>query len=100
MDPKFGLCFELLFSMIYIESKRDPEKMTMVWFIVVKSKYCFIYLFLDAYLPFVLLGFSVVTGGDIVGDIVGIAAGHLYYYIKDLAPINHQLDILKTPQFL
>jgi hypothetical protein len=50
--------------------------------------------------PWVLLLFSMMTGGDIVSDLVGIAAGHLYFYLKDLAPINHALDLLKTPQFL
>jgi hypothetical protein len=43
---------------------------------------------------------SMITGGNIVSDLVGIAAGHLYFYLKDLAPINHAMDILKTPQFL
>jgi hypothetical protein len=41
-----------------------------------------------------------VTGGNIVSDLVGIAAGHIYFYFKDLAPLNHGWDILKTPQFL
>ena len=35
-----------------------------------------------------------------MSDLVGIAAGHLYFYLKDLSPINHATDILKTPQFL
>jgi Derlin-2/3 len=51
-------------------------------------------------LPFALLFFSLITGGDIISDIVGIAAGHLYYYLKDLAPLQQRLDTLKTPQFL
>lgn len=37
MDQKYTLAFEMLFALIYIESKRDPEKMVMVWFFVVKS---------------------------------------------------------------
>lgn len=55
---------------------------------------------IDAMVPWVLLLFSMMTGGDIVSDLVGIAAGHLYFYLKDLAPLNHALDILKTPQYL
>jgi|LauGreDrversion4_2_1035121.scaffolds.fasta_scaffold922587_1 hypothetical protein len=44
--------------------------------------------------------FSMITGGDIVSDLVGIAAGHIYFFFKDLAPLNFGWDILKTPQFL
>ncbi len=51
-------------------------------------------------LPFALLGLSVVTGGDIIGDIIGIVSGHVFYYLKDIAPLVHRLDILKTPHFL
>lgn len=47
-----------------------------------------------------MLAFSLMAGGDIVSDIFGIAAGHLYYFFKDIAPINHGFDILKTPTFL
>jgi hypothetical protein len=38
MELKPYLPFELLFALIYVEAKRDPEKMVMVWFITVKSK--------------------------------------------------------------
>lgn len=38
MELKPFLPFELLFALIYVEAKRDPEKMVMVWFITVKSK--------------------------------------------------------------
>ncbi len=41
-----------------------------------------------------------ITGGDIVSDLVGIAAGQLYFFFKDLAPLNFGWDLLKTPQFL
>jgi hypothetical protein len=43
---------------------------------------------------------SIVTGGDLLSDIIGIGAGHLYFYLKDMAPLHHGMDILKTPQFL
>ena len=37
IEPNFSLVFELLFALIYVETRRDPETQTMVWFIVVKS---------------------------------------------------------------
>jgi hypothetical protein len=41
-----------------------------------------------------------ITGGDIFSDLIGIAAGHIYFFFKDLAPLNFGWDILKTPQIL
>ena len=35
-----------------------------------------------------------------MADLIGIAAGHLYYFLKDLLPITHSTDILKTPKFM
>lgn len=57
-------------------------------------------LILDAYLPYAFLALSVLTGGDIISDIIGIIAGHLYYFLKDILPIQYNYDILKTPSFL
>jgi hypothetical protein len=37
MEVGFALSFELLFALIYVECKRDPEKQSMLWFVVVKS---------------------------------------------------------------
>jgi hypothetical protein len=38
LEMKPFLTFELLFALIYIEAKRDPEKIVMIWFVQVKSK--------------------------------------------------------------
>jgi hypothetical protein len=43
---------------------------------------------------------SLTAGGDIIDDIKGILAGHLYYFFKDITPINYSLDPLKTPQLM
>jgi len=39
MDAKPFLALEMLFSLIYIEAKRDPEKMVIIWMIKCKSKF-------------------------------------------------------------
>ena len=39
-------------------------------------------------------------GGDVWRDIVGLAAGHLFYFLKDIVPIAYKLDILRTPAFV
>lgn len=53
-----------------------------------------------AYLPWVLLGFNVITGGGIFDDLIGLASGHLYIVLKDILPNSHGYNFLKTPIFL
>jgi hypothetical protein len=37
IDHTYYLSFELLFSLIYVECKRNPEQLKSIWGIVVKS---------------------------------------------------------------
>lgn len=110
-EPRVFLSYELLFCLIYINSKRNPDIIMMVWGSQIKSKLiwtisksifkrniCFI--IIDAYLPFAFLALSVLTGGDILSDIIGILSGHIFYFLKDIVPIQYQYDILKTPNLL
>ena len=53
-----------------------------------------------AYLPWVLLGYTVITGGSIVSELLGLASGHLYIILKDIVPNSHGYNLLRTPQFL
>lgn len=57
------------------------------------------------YLAWVLLGFTLLMGnmGAMLTDAVGLAIGHLYFYLKDVFPHppgRTRPDILKTPRFL
>jgi len=52
------------------------------------------------YLPLAFLILSVLMGGDIIGNIIGIAGGHCFYFIKDVVPIKFRKDILITPKFV
>lgn len=53
------------------------------------------------YLPWVLLGFSILLGNTPWVDLMGIAVGHCYYYLEDVLPQHRSnLKILKTPLFL
>jgi len=47
-----------------------------------------------------LAGFHLLTGESILGDICGIAAGHLYIVLKDILPVTKNKHFLKTPSFL
>ena len=49
-------------------------------------------------LPWVLIALSLLTGGDIFKDLIGIAAGHTYIYLKLILPLSHGYNLLKTPR--
>ncbi len=46
--------------------------------------------------------FAKIFGGDIKTDALGIAVGHLYYYLEDVYPkmTPSRTRILKTPRIL
>nr|CAD7577971.1 unnamed protein product [Timema californicum] len=53
------------------------------------------------YLPWVLLGFSVLLGNAIWVDLIGMAVGHIYYFIEDVFPNQRGgFKLLHTPQIL
>ncbi len=86
----YFLCMELLFALIYIHCKRNPEQEVILYFWKMKN----------GYLPWAMLLLSVLIGGSILSDLIGIVTGHIYYFLKDLAPVLYGWDVLKTPQFL
>ena len=42
--------------------------------------------FTAPYLPWALLGFSMLLEHNITADVLGIAVGHLYYFLADVWP--------------
>lgn len=40
------------------------------------------------------------TGGDVFGDIIGLICGHIYYYLKDVVPLQFRKEYLITPKFM
>ena len=40
------------------------------------------------------------TGGNPFSDLVGVATGHTYYYLKHVLPDSHGHDLLKTPAWI
>merc|ERR1711890_67686 len=53
------------------------------------------------YLPWVLLGFSLLLGNSVSVDLLGMAVGHCYYFLEDIFPQQPGgWKLLKTPQFL
>lgn len=81
----------LTFMMVYVWSKRNP---------FVHMSFLGLFTFTAPYLPWVLLGFSVLVGSSPWVDLLGMVAGHAYYFLEDVYPIMTGRRLLKTPSFI
>lgn len=78
--------------LVYVWSRRNP---------FIRMNFFGLLNFLAPYLPWVLLGFSVILGNTIWVDLMGMAVGHIYYFLEDVFPKQRGgMRILKTPLFL
>ncbi|CAD7091108.1 unnamed protein product [Hermetia illucens] len=85
-----GQAFTIM--LVYVWSRRNP---------FVRMNFFGLLNFQAPYLPWVLLCFSMILGNTIWIDLMGMAVGHIYYFLEDVFP--HQRNgcrILKTPTFL
>ncbi|XP_054921662.1 derlin-2 isoform X4 [Dermacentor andersoni] len=58
-------------------------------------------LIIAPYLPWVLLGFSLILGNSVIVDIVGVIVGHIYYFLEDVFPNQRGgFRLLATPRFI
>lgn len=76
---------------VYVWSRRNPH---------VQLNFLGVATFAAPYLPWVLLTFSLLVGGIWKSDVMGIMAGHVYYFFEDVYPRQGGPRILKTPQFM
>ena len=79
-----------IFAIIYYWSRCEPEARLSIWGFEVKGYQ----------LPFALIFITLLMGGDVWRDIVGLAAGHFYYFLKDVVPIAYKVDLVRTPAFI
>lgn len=68
--------FSLFMMVIYVWSKRSPGQQVSFYMFRVPA----------AYLPWVMVLFAFVMGDDITKDLMGIAAGHLYFFLQEELP--------------
>jgi len=85
-----GQAFTIM--LVYVWSRRNPY---------IRMNFFGLLNFQAPYLPWVLLGFSVLLGNSVIVDFMGIACGHFYYFLEDVFP-NQQngFKVLYTPHFL
>ncbi|KAE9461703.1 hypothetical protein C3L33_06405, partial [Rhododendron williamsianum] len=104
----------LTFMMVYVWSKQNPY---------IHMSFLGLFTFTAAYLPWVsdlsmylhyllfdwmylhylvevLLGFSVLVGASAWVDLLGMIAGHAYYFLEDVYPRMTGRRPLKTPSFI
>ncbi|KAH7616042.1 putative Derlin-1 [Nannochloris sp. 'desiccata'] len=81
----------LIFMMLYLWSKQNPNTPISLFGIINLQA---------VYLPFALLALDVVQGGSPKSGIVGILAGHVYYFLTDVYPRANGRHLIKTPQWL
>ncbi|KAI5644258.1 der1-like family domain-containing protein [Phthorimaea operculella] len=85
-----GQAFTIM--IVYVWSRRN---------VFVRMNFFGLMNFQAPYLPWVLLGFSVLLGNSISVDLVGMAIGHIYFFMEDILPNQRGGQrLLKTPQFL
>ncbi|XP_071849342.1 derlin-2-like [Apostichopus japonicus] len=85
-----GQAFTIM--LVYVWSRRNPY---------IRMNFFGLMNFQAPYLPWVLLGFSVLLGNPIIVDFIGIAVGHVYYFLEDVFPSQPGgFKLLRTPGFL
>ncbi|GJJ69054.1 Derlin-2/3 [Entomortierella parvispora] len=68
----------LAFTLVYIWSRRNPS---------IPLNFLGLFVFTAPYLPWVLLGFTLLLNSHFpTGDLMGIAVGHVYYFFEDVWP--------------
>jgi hypothetical protein len=81
----------LVFGLLYVWSKKDSDAAVPFWGGFMVKGYQF---------PFVLMAFRILLGGNVIDDLMGLLAGHLYYTLKEIVPHDYGYDLLKTPFFM
>ncbi|XP_021061068.1 derlin-3 isoform X4 [Mus pahari] len=81
----FGFFFNMLFVFRYCRMLEEGS------FRGRKADFVFMFLFggvlmTAPFLPWALMGFSLLLGNSVVTDLLGILVGHIYYFLEDVFP--------------
>jgi Derlin-2/3 len=68
----------LTFMMVYVWGRRNED---------IKMSFLGFFQFNAPYLPWVMLGFSILLGNGITMDLIGIVVGHSYYFLEYVYPV-------------
>ncbi|CAA3025807.1 derlin-1 [Olea europaea subsp. europaea] len=87
----YFLGVSLVFMLLYVWSREHPNATINIYGLVSLKAF---------YLPWAMLCLDVIFGSPIAPDLLGIIAGHLYYFLTVLHPLAGGKTILKTPVFI
>lgn len=87
--PFLGI--SLVFMLVYVWSREFPNAQISIYGLVTLKAF---------YLPWAMLALDVIFGSGIMPDLLGIIAGHLYYFLTVLHPLAGGKNILKTPAWV
>ncbi|XP_006903080.1 PREDICTED: derlin-3 [Elephantulus edwardii] len=77
--------------LVYVWSRRSPRVAVDFFGLTFQAPF----------LPWVLMGFSLLLGNSILVDLLGIIVGHIYYFLEDVFPNQPGgKRLLLTPRFL
>lgn len=85
-SPFLGI--SLVFMLLYVWSREFPNVQINIYGLVSLKAF---------YLPWAMLALDVIFGSPITPDLMGIIAGHMYYFLTVLHPLSGGRNILKTP---
>jgi Derlin-2/3 len=80
----------LVFAILYYWSRREPYAMLNFFSFSIKG-----YQF-----PFALIFFQLLIGGNVWMDLLGLASGHIYYFLAEVVPQEYGHTLIKTPSLL
>ncbi|KAK3026439.1 hypothetical protein RJ639_041451 [Escallonia herrerae] len=81
----------LVFMIVYIWSREFPNERLNIHGLFQLQGF---------YLPWYMLGVDMILGNPLKPDMLGIAAGHLYYFLTVLYPLSTGKNYCKTPIFV
>jgi Derlin-2/3 len=82
----------LTFMVVYVWARRNQ---------FVRLSLFGLFTFTAPYLPWVLVGLDMMLGASPVKDLLGIFAGHIYYFFEDVYPrMQNGFRLLATPSLL
>ncbi|XP_022639970.1 derlin-1 isoform X2 [Vigna radiata var. radiata] len=85
------LAIPLVFMLLYVWSREFPNAQINIYGLVALKAF---------YLPWAMLALDVIFGSPLIPDLLGIIAGHLYYFLTVLHPLAGGKNILKTPMWV
>lgn len=103
----------LIFMIVYVWSRRYATSPVAIWGKTLTVLWCRQkplcshhcccstgFRFEGLYLPWALIGFSVLVGNNPIMDILGVVAGHIYYFLLDVLPNTKGWNLIQTPSIL